>query len=286
MSHTLSSSDIQTLEKESEANLLSNPNLWESERGVEGVWKTMLRAISTGTAETISPFDLLSHDHVVPTNSDVSVQQPSGVIGYSASAWDIGDDVGIQISLTREFQAVCEIGWQVRVVLNWNAGQNVVPPKWSSFASNIENRVLDLLVEHGKYDVASRISDLIQMIGEDPDDDETLLPESLRSIAKFFIKYDPPYSTYGSVVAGHDGVLGVEWKLPMSQPPDSQWKNCDGILSMRFLPSDKITYAGETRQDDDGNAFYDMGEDSHSVVSKRVAPFLARLRIADANQRI
>ena len=80
--------------------------MWKSERGVEGVLKTMLRAISTGTAGTISLFDLVSHDHVVPTNSDVSVQQHSEVIGYSASAWDIGDDAGIQISPTREFQAV------------------------------------------------------------------------------------------------------------------------------------------------------------------------------------
>lgn len=166
-----------------------------------------------------------------------------------------------------------EFKWLVREI-----SQNIQPTDklWPN-ATRDETKILDYLVTNGRYEVANRLNDLIQMIYEDPEDDETLHPKSLESIAKFFVEYNPPYSPYGSVVAGHSGVLGIEWKLPMSHPPDSQWKNCDGILSMRFLPSGRITYAGEIRQVGDETAFYAMGEDVHAVVFNQVIPFFEQI---------
>ena len=155
------------------------------------------------------------------------------------------------------------------------------PPEWSEYTTVKEKSVLSRLFFHYREEAALRLSELIEIIAENPDDDDVLLPESLEYAANFFIEHQPPYSPFGTIAAGNDGVVSVEWRLPMTLPPDHRWKNCDGILSMRFLPSGKITFVGETREVGDESPFFEIGEEPHNIAYSHVAPFFNYLRLFD-----
>ena len=154
----------------------------------------------------------------------------------------------------------------------------------SPLASQRETDVLDYLTDRGRHDVAQRLNILIQQIADSPDDNDPIQQESLDSLVKYFVTQEPPYSPYGCVVATSDGILGVEWRLPPTQPTNNQWRNGDGILSLRFLPSGDIVFAGETRPTGTEVEFYDFGEESHDLVANRIAPFFEILRLTDAGQ--
>ena len=155
------------------------------------------------------------------------------------------------------------------------------PPGWSEYTTNRERSVLNRLFSSYKEDAALRLNELIEIIAQDPDDDDTLIPDSLEYAADFLIEYRPPYSPFGTISAGNDGVVSAEWRLPVKPPPDPRWKNCDGILTLRFLPSGKITFAGETRKVDDETPFFEIGEESHDIAFSQVAPFFNKLRMLD-----
>ena len=150
--------------------------------------------------------------------------------------------------------------------------------------SRKETNVLESLIDNGRHDVAQGLDSLIRQIADNPDDFDPVQQESLESLVKYFVTHDTPYSPFGYVVATADGILGVEWRLPPTQPTNNQWRNSDGILSLRFLPSGDIVFAGETRPTESEAEFYDFGEEPHSVVSDRIAPFFNMLRLIDADQ--
>ena len=146
-----------------------------------------------------------------------------------------------------------------------------------------EKEIVDLLVDSGKSEVADRIIELNQIIREESDDDQQGMQlDSLRFLADFFMRFDFPYLPHGCITIGYDGILGVGWTIPLSQQPTNQWRNWDGILSIRFLPTGKILFAGETRQVRDKKPFRASGEDTPSTVFERIKPFFKVLSLHDA----
>lgn len=156
--------------------------------------------------------------------------------------------------------------------------------EWSSLDSRVERDFLHYLVENGRRDVAQELDSLIQQVADSPDDNDPIQQESLDALVRYFVTHEPPFSPFGCIVAAADGVLGAEWRLPPTQPDDSQWRNGDGILSLRFLPSGDIVFAGETRPVGTEVEFYDFGEEPHELVASRISPFFELLRLADAGQ--
>lgn len=150
---------------------------------------------------------------------------------------------------------------------------NVVASEWSRYATEREKAVLDRLVarDHGK--VAGRLNSLIEMFAKDEEVDR-LVPESVQSIADFFIGNDPPHP---AIVADYDGTLAVEWRLPLTLAPDERWQNCDGILCMEFLPSGEIEYFGGARAIGDEEELRIEGVASQKGIMKEIAPFLNKL---------
>ena len=150
---------------------------------------------------------------------------------------------------------------------------NVVASEWSRHATASEKAILDRLVSSDRGKVADRLNDLIEMFAEDPEVDRLEL-KSVQSIADFFIKCNPPHP---AIVADYDGTLAVEWRLPLTRPPDERWQNCDGILCMEFLPSGKIEYFGDARAVGGEEALRIEGVASQKQIMKKIDPFLSRL---------
>lgn len=150
---------------------------------------------------------------------------------------------------------------------------DIVASEWSRFATEREKAILDRLVsgDHGK--VADRLNSLIEMFAEDPEVDR-LVPESVLSIADFFIRNNPPHP---AIVADYDGTLAVEWRLPLTLAPDENWQDCDGILCLEFLPSGEIEYFGGARAVGDEKEMKLEGIASQKQIMKEIAPFLSRL---------
>ena len=150
---------------------------------------------------------------------------------------------------------------------------NVVASEWSRYATEREKAILDRLVSRDHGRVADRLNCLIEMFAEDPEVDR-LVPESVLSIADFFIRNDPPHP---AIVADFDGTLAVEWRLPLTLAPDEKWQNCDGILCLEFLPSGEIEYFGGARAVGDEKEMKFEGVASQKQIMKEIAPFLSRL---------
>ena len=150
---------------------------------------------------------------------------------------------------------------------------DVVVSEWSRYATEREKAILDRLVsrDHGK--VADRLNSLIEMFAEDQDV-ERLVLESIQSVAEFFIQNNPPHP---AIVADYDGTLAVEWRLPLTLPPDDRWQNCDGILCMEFLPSGDIEYFGDARSVGDKQELRISGIATQKAIMKEIDPFLRRL---------
>jgi len=148
-----------------------------------------------------------------------------------------------------------------------------VASSWSKDTTEEERAVLDHLVcgDHGT--VADRLNRLIEDFAEDPDV-EGLLLESFQSVAEFFIQNNPPYP---AIVADYDGTLAVEWRLPLTRPPDDKWQTCDGILCMEFLPSGDIEYFGDARAIGSEQEIRIAGVATHKEIMKEIDPLLRRL---------
>lgn len=144
---------------------------------------------------------------------------------------------------------------------------------WSIDTTEEERAVLDHLVcsDHGT--IADRLNRLIEDFAEDPDV-EGLLLESVQSVAEFFIQNNPPYP---AIAADYDGYLAVEWRLPLTRPPDDRWQTCDGILCMEFLPSGDIEYFGDARAVGSEQEIRIAGVATHKKIMKEIEPFLRRL---------
>lgn len=121
---------------------------------------------------------------------------------------------------------------------------------WSPRASRDELNVLYDLIDNGRHDVAQRLNDLIEMYDSDPDVGSLNLA-SFRSVAEFFKQNG---NLEPAIVAGWDGVLSVEWRLPPVDP-HSEDQTCGGILSLEFLPNGQIEYLGFIKSDSSGQRF-------------------------------
>ena len=149
----------------------------------------------------------------------------------------------------------------------------VVASEWSKYATEKEKAILDRLVSRDHCKVAGRLNSLIEMFAEDPDV-ERLVLESIQSVAEFFIRNNPPHP---AIVADYDGTLAVEWRLPLTLPPDDRWQNCDGILCMEFLPSGDIEFFGDARAIGDEQELRVAGTATQKEIVKEIDPFLRRL---------
>ena len=98
--------------------------------------------------------------------------------------------------------------------------------------------------------------------------------ESVQAVADFFIQNNPPHP---AIVADYDGTLAVEWRLPLTLPPDDVWKNCDGILCLEFLPSGEIEYLGDARAVGEKKELKTEGVATQKHIMKEIDPFLRRL---------
>ena len=156
----------------------------------------------------------------------------------------------------------------------------------SDYLSRPEIRkIVESLMDSGKIDAACRIVELDEIVREESDDDQQKIQlDSLRSLADFFTKFDFPYLPHGCITVGYDGVMGAGWTVPLRQQPTAQWRNWDGILSLKFLPSGEIRFAGETRPTEDEVEFYDLGTGPHEEVFSRITPFFNLLRLIDAEK--
>lgn len=144
---------------------------------------------------------------------------------------------------------------------------------WSGCATEEERAILDRLESNELGKVAGRLNSLIEMFAEDPDV-ERLVLESIQSVAEFFIRNNPPHP---AIVADYDGTLAVEWRLPLTLPPDDRWQNCDGILCMEFLPSGDIEFFGDARAVGDEQELKVAGTATQKEIVKEIEPFLKRL---------
>ncbi len=133
--------------------------------------------------------------------------------------------------------------------------------------------MLDHLVYSERGKIADRLNRLIEDFAEDPDV-EGLLLESIQSVAKFFTRYNPPCP---AIVADYDGTLAVEWRLPLTLPPEDRWHNCDGILCMEFLPSGDIDYFGDARAVGKEQYLRIAGIATQKEIMKEIDPFFRRL---------
>lgn len=149
---------------------------------------------------------------------------------------------------------------------------NVVEPGEHSVILSKEQSILDSLSQGGRFDVYQQLFEIIEGISEDPDEEE-LIPESLESIAKFFLKTTLPLG----FISIHEGTLTASWRLPHTIPPSDGWNNSDGFLFLRFLPSGLINCVMETRPTNDHESIYFVSEIELSQVVEKTQPFFTRL---------
>ena len=154
-----------------------------------------------------------------------------------------------------------------------NESAHGVASHWSLNSTEEERAVLDHLVYSERGRIADRLNRLIEDFAEDPDV-EGLLLESIQSLAEFFTQYNPPHP---AIVADYDGTLAVEWRLPLTLPPNDRWQTCDGILCMEFLPSGDIEYFGDARAVGSERELRIAGVATHKEIMEKIDPFLRRL---------
>jgi len=144
--------------------------------------------------------------------------------------------------------------------------------EWSPLASKGETDVLYDLVESGRHDVAQRLNDLIEMFVNDPDVGK-LNFASFKLVAEFFKQSS---NLRPAIVAGWDGALAVEWKLPPIDPYGDD-QTCGGILGLEFLPDGQIEYLGFVKSDSGGQRVeYDGTAGLDNIISE-ISSFLQRM---------
>lgn len=135
-----------------------------------------------------------------------------------------------------------------------------------------EQSILDRLSQGGRFDVHQQLFEIIEGLSEDPDEEE-LIPESLESIARFFLKTALPLG----FISIHEGTLTASWRLPHTLPPSGGWNNSDGFLFLRFLPAGLINCVMETREIDEHEGIYFVSEIELDQIVEKTRPFFTRL---------
>ncbi len=151
------------------------------------------------------------------------------------------------------------------------SSRNVVEPEEHSAILSREQLVFDSLSREGHFGVYQQLFEIIEDVSEDPDEEE-LLPESLESVAKFFLTTMLPPGS----ISIHEGTLTASWRLPHTMPPSDGWNNSDGFLFLRFLPSGLINCVMETRPTNDHEGTYIVSEIELSQVVEKTQPFFTR----------
>ena len=143
---------------------------------------------------------------------------------------------------------------------------------WSSYASPDEAEVLSNLADSGGDRAAQRLNDLIEMFAQDPDVGR-LNFDSFKSVADFFKRNN---DLEPSIVAGWDGTLAVEWRLPPIMPQRND-QACSGILCLEFLPNGKVEYSGFAMATDGGEEIeYEGSSGLHDIIDD-IHTFLQRM---------
>ncbi|MXY93610.1 MAG: hypothetical protein F4047_18275 [Caldilineaceae bacterium SB0670_bin_27] len=148
---------------------------------------------------------------------------------------------------------------------------SVAEPREHSVILSKEQSIFDNLSKGGRFDVYQHLFDIIESVSEDPDEEE-LIPESLESIAKFFLTTMLPLGS----ISIHEGTLTASWRLPHTMPPSDGWNNSDGFLFLRFLPSGLINCVMETRPTSDHEGIYFVSEIELTQVAEKTLPFFTR----------
>ena len=144
--------------------------------------------------------------------------------------------------------------------------------EWSWYALEDEKDVLNDLVKNDRHDVAQRLNDLIEMFVRDPDVGN-LNFASLKLVAEFFKQNNTLKS---AIVAGWDGTLSVEWRLP---PVDlhGEDQTCGGILGLEFLPDGQIEYLGFIKPTGKEERVEYEGVAGHNNIIDKISSFLKRM---------
>ncbi|MXZ20872.1 MAG: hypothetical protein F4Y84_09790 [Caldilineaceae bacterium SB0665_bin_25] len=151
------------------------------------------------------------------------------------------------------------------------SSRNVVKSEEHSAVLSREQTILDSLSQGGRFDVYQQLFEIIEDVSDDPDEEE-LIPESLESIAKFFLTTTLP----PGAISIHEGTLTASWRLPHTMPPGDGWNNSDGFLFLRFLPSGLMNCVMETRPINDHEGTYFVSEIELSQVVEKTLPFFSR----------
>lgn len=149
---------------------------------------------------------------------------------------------------------------------------SVAEPEEHSVILSREQSIFDSLSKGGRFDVYQQLFDIIESVSEDPDEEE-LIPESLESIAEFFLTTTLPLGS----ISIHEGTLTASWRLPHTMPPSDGWNNSDGFLFLRFLPSGLLNCVMETRPTNDHEGIYFVSAMELTQVTEKTLPFFKRL---------
>ena len=145
--------------------------------------------------------------------------------------------------------------------------------EWSDHATREQERILSRLFNSGHEEVARRLSSLIDILSEDDDD---LAVESMEAVASFFIKHGPKYPG-PIIVSDDDGLIGVQWRIPIDQLPAEGEDNKGGILYLKFISDRQVNLVGALRSQ--GGAEVDRYNDSTDLrqIMDKIRPFRERL---------
>ena len=139
---------------------------------------------------------------------------------------------------------------------------------WSSYASSVESEVLHDLVGNNRHEVADRLNDLIEMFVKDPKVGR-LNFNSFKSVAEFFKQNR---NLNPDIVAGWDGFLTVDWRLPPVDPHGDD-QTCGGILCLEFCPVAKLNTWALSKQQTTKKVLNMMGSQSITISLTESLPF-------------
>ena len=145
------------------------------------------------------------------------------------------------------------------------------PRKHSNILSKTQS-ILDSLSKGGRFDIYQQLFEIVEGVAEDPDEEE-LIPESLESIAIFFLTTRLPLGS----ISSHEGTLTASWRLHHTLPPSDGWNNSDGFLFLRFLPSGEINCVMETRTINNHEGIYFASTIELNQALEETQPFFTRL---------
>ena len=145
--------------------------------------------------------------------------------------------------------------------------------EWSSHATRDQERILSRLFNSGHENVARRLSSLIDILFEDGDN---LAVESMEAVAKFFIVNGPKYPG-PIIVSDDDGLIGVQWRIPLDQLHAEGEGNKGGILYLKFVSDRQVNYVGTFRSPGGTKAIRYNDSTNLEQIMNKIEPFLERL---------